>query len=227
MLKHLMGRNFVNLLWHDADTILRGRALEPQCAVPAGVAIGLSVLAGAWYGALMGTFGSPAPAWQMFFSAVKVPLLPAISFGLGLPALFIASTLFGLRAHFMAALRAFLAAAAGQALLLAALSPFTVLCYRSTSDYRTAILFNVLMFAVAAAGGAFLLRIYFRPLIARDTRHRKLLALWLALSLFSGVQTAWMLRPFVGDPSQPPAFVRTEGWSNAYEQLWRIAVGKR
>jgi hypothetical protein len=218
---------FTRSLWRDADTVLRGRALHRESAVPLPSIVLLSILAGAFYGATMGTFGAGAsPNLQVVFSAIKVPLLPVVSFALGLPTLFIAATLFGLRDDFMPALRALLAAAAGQALLLAALAPLTILCYLSTRDYRTALLFNVLVFGCAAVGGGILVQRYFRPLIARDKRHKQLLVLWLTLSAFSGVQTAWMLRPFVGSPDLAPAFVRTEGWSNAYEQLWYIIVRK-
>lgn len=223
-----MKQNSARSLWRDADAVLRGRALQSESVVPLPTIILLSMLAGTFYGATMGTFGAGvSPNLQILFSAIKVPLLPFVSFALGLPTLFIAATLLGLRDDFLLALRALLAAAAGQALLLAALAPFTMLCYLSTRDYRTALLFNVVVFGCAAAGGGLLVRRYFRPLIARDVRHKQLLILWLALSLFSGVQTAWMLRPFVGSPNLAPAFVRTEGWSNAYEQLWLIIVRKK
>ncbi|HEX8551013.1 MAG TPA: hypothetical protein VF681_05600 [Abditibacteriaceae bacterium] len=212
-------------LWQSADDILRGHALQAERAVSLPTMVAVSVVAGMAYGALMGTFSTGfAPSVQIIYSAIKVPLLPAISFALGLPSLFIATTLLGLRNDFPTALRAFLAAAAGQALVLAAFAPLTLLCYRSTRNYNFAVLFNVLMFALAAMGGGILLRRYFQPLIARDIRHQKLLLLWLALSTFSGVQTAWMLRPFIGDPQRAPAFIRTEGWSNAYEQLAHLAL---
>jgi hypothetical protein len=86
-------------------------------------------------------------------------------------------------------------------------------------------LFNVLMFGLAAFSAQHLLKIYARPLIRRDARHRHLLLGWLFLTGFIGIQSAWMLRPFIGNPEKPSSFIRTEGWSNAYEVLGGLIGG--
>ena len=179
---------------------------------------------GAFYGACMGSFGGAK--WdQILYSALKVPLLLGVTFAFALPTFWMLNTLSGLRDEFLVCLRALAAAQAGQAIVLASLAPFTLLFYASFANYQNAILWNVAMFAFAAASAQHLLKIYYRPLIRRDVRHRKLLFGWLFLTGFIGLQSAWMLRPFVGNPEKPTAFIRTEGWSNAYEVLAGLVAG--
>ena len=76
--------------------------------------------------------------------------------------------------------------------------------------------FNLLMCAVASVGAQGLLRDYYRPLIRRNRRHRWMLWTWLVIYAFVGVQMAWILRPFVGDPNMEVQFFRPEAWGNAY-----------
>lgn len=181
------------------------------------------VLFGMTYGAAMGTFGGVRPA-QVLYSSLKVPLLLLVTGGISLPSVFVLYTLSGLRDDFPQVLRALLATQAALATVLAALAPFTVLWYASCRDYRLAILFNGLMFALATASTQRVLRRQCRELIARDARHRTLLQVWLIIYAFIGIQMGWMLRPFVGDPTQPTAFFRPDGLSNAYEALVRFLL---
>jgi hypothetical protein len=67
-----------------------------------------------------------------------------------------------------------------------------------------------------------MLRRSYRPLIARQPRHRLLLVCWLVLYAFVGVQMAWVLRPFIGSPGTPVQFFRTDAWGNAYLVVGRM-----
>jgi len=120
--------------------------------------------------------------------------------------------------------RALVAAQAGLTVVLAALAPYTALWYVSFAGYRPAILFNGVMFGLASFAGQWHLRRAYRPLIARDARHRVLLRAWLVLYIFVGIQMGWVLRPFIGEPTTPPQFFRPEAWGNAYvvvaQMLW-------
>jgi hypothetical protein len=70
---------------------------------------------------------------------------------------------------------------------------------------------------LASFAGQHLLRGFYRPLIARNWRHRRMLWTWLALYVFVGIQMAWTLRPFLGALSAPVQFFRTGAdWENAY-----------
>ena len=78
------------------------------------------------------------------------------------------------------------------------------------------------MFAVASFGAQWMLRREYDPLIRRDPKHRWMLRTWIFIYVFVGVQMAWVLRPFVGDPRAPVQFFREEAWGNAYVELVRI-----
>jgi hypothetical protein len=191
---------------------------------------GYVLVFGAFYGGVMGTqsgvFGERL--WQVLFSAVKVPMLLLGTFAISLPSFLVLNTLFGLRGDFPEAVRALVAAQAGLAMVLASLAPLTLLWYTSSANYSAAVLFNGVLFAVAAFSAQGLLRRYYRPLIARRRRHRWLLRAWVFVYCFTGVQMAWVLRPFVGNPEVPPQFFREDTWGNAYvivaRLVWRLVA---
>lgn len=204
----------MNSLLLQTDAILRGSS-------PASTLrqlVGFVVLGGLFYGAVMGSFGGVAGErlWQVVFSAIKVPLLLLATLLVALPSFFVLNTLLGLRSDFPAVLRVLLVSQAGLAIVLAGLAPYTVLWYVSSSSYPAAILFNGVMFAAASAASQGMLRRAYRPLIERNPRHRWLLRTWIILYVFVGIQMAWILRPFVGDPAMRTRFFREDTWGNAY-----------
>ncbi len=215
------------------DRLLRGAALRGPAdtgAARVGVWAGLAVVAvgGAAYGAVMGCFGGFAAdrPLQILFSAVKVPLLIAVTTALALPSFFVLNSLLGLRDDFAEAVRAVAVTQSAVAVVLASLAPYTAVWYASTTDYHEATLFNAAMFAVASGAAQWVLRRRYAPLIARNPRHRVMLWGWLAVYAFVGIQMGWVLRPFLGQPGVPVTFVREETWGNAYvvvfESVWRV-----
>jgi len=221
-------------LLHTTDGLLRGEPWATRARHSTRVILillGIIATFGMFYGAVMGTFGGflGERLWQILYSALKVPLLLSATFLISLPSFFVLNTLLGLRDDFLEAVRALLATQAGVAVILASLAPFTAFYYVSTTDYRTAVLFNGLMFAVASLGAQILLRRHYRGLIERHPNHRWLLWSWVVIYAFVGIQMGWLLRPFVGDPSMPVQFMRSETWGNAYvvvfESLWRAVAG--
>lgn len=185
------------------------------------------LLFGVVYGAVMGTFGGVGGdrPLQLLYSGVKVPLLLLVTFALSLPSFFVLNTILGVRADFADVLRALIATQAGLTVILASLAPFTAfwyVAYTGTDAYQTALLFNTLMFAIASIGAQWMLRRSYRPLIARSPRHRLLLRAWIVVYAFVGVQMAWVLRPFIGDPHKPVTFFRAGAWGNAYEEVFHL-----
>lgn len=202
------------------EAILRGR--------PSASSWGIVLGCGLAYGAVMGLFGG-RPG-QAACSAVKVPLLLGATLALSLPSYFVLNTLLGLRDDFAAAWRAVVASQAGLTIILVALAPLTAFWYASFTNYRLAILFNALMFAVASLGAQGILRRGYRSLIGRDPKHRYLLRTWIFLYAFVGIQMGWNLRPFVGTPDEPTRFFRPGPWENAYvivaQILWEAVSGR-
>jgi hypothetical protein len=205
------------------DALLRGRDSESRRGRLAEV-LALLILAGGWYGAVMGTYSGIGPAhWrQIVFSAIKVPLLLSATFWLSLPSFYVLNSLLGLRADFRRAIEAVARAQAVLTVILASLAPLTGFLYVSGCSYNSAILLNGLMFAIASGGGQIVLRRSYRPLIARNHRHRWTLAAWLFIYIFVGIQMGWVLRPFVGSPAEPTRFLRADALTNAYVSVAHI-----
>ena len=206
----------------NTDDLLRGRSALPLWRLLAMIA-----LFGILYGAVMGTFGGVRGerALQLLYSGVKVPLLLLVTFALSLPSFFVLNTLLGVRNDFAESLSALVATQAVLTIVLASLAPFTAFWYASSGAYRPAILFNAAMFAVASFAAQWILRRrWYAPLIARNPRHRVLLRTWLVIYAFVGVQMAWVLRPFVGDPNSPTRFFRQGAWGNAYVEVATMIV---
>jgi hypothetical protein len=187
---------------------------------------------GMLYGGVMGTYGGLAGdrAWQLPYSAIKVPFLIVTTFVLSLPSFYVVNTLLGLRDDFSRVVRALMTTQLGLTVILTSLSPLTGFWYASGSAYRPAILFNGAMFAVASFGAQWMLRRAYVPLIRKDVKHRWMLRAWIFIYVFVGIQMAWVLRPFVGDPQAPVQFFREDSWSNAYEFvlriIWEVLAGR-
>ena len=208
-------------LARSLDALLRGFPPTPVHGLT------LAVVGGVTYGAVMGSYGGWGGdrVWQVVYSGAKVPLLLLVTFVLTLPSFFVLNSVMGLRADFPAVLRGVVTAQAGVAVVLAALAPYTALWYLTSAGYAEAILFNAAMFAIASLTAQVILRRHYRPLIARDRRHRLLLRCWLAVYAFVGVQMGWVLRPFIGEADLPTLFFREEAWGNAYVKIWEMVVG--
>jgi len=217
-----------------ADSLLRSGAVAAGGAARLGslarmdfrTLIGLIAAFGFSYGALMGTFGGVRGdhGIQILYSAIKVPLLLLVTFGLSLPSFYVFNTLLGVRGDLGNALKALLAAQAGMTIILLSFAPFTLLWYVSCSNYNAAILFNSAVFGLATLTSQRLLRRHYGPLLARDRRHRFLLRVWLVTYAFVGIQMGWLLRPFVGSPWMATYFLRRDAWGNAYEVMFRMLM---
>jgi hypothetical protein len=217
----------MNALIFQLERILHGptdAAPAVQMAASLRRLLACTFLCGAFYGAVMGSFGGIAGerGWQIVISGFKVPFFLLATFGLSLPSFFVLNNLLGVRSDFDLVLRALISGQAGLTVILAALAPYTLLWYASSSNYQAALLVNGLMFAIASAAGQILLRVWYRPLLARRPQHRWLLRIWLVVYVFVGIQMAWILRPFVGEPGTPIQFFREDTWGNAYLIVGRM-----
>ena len=186
----------------------------------------LLVICGFLYGVVMGTYSGLTGGrfHQLLYSGVKVPLLLLVTFALCLPSFFVVNMIAGLGDDFGQALRALVATQSCVTVVLAGLAPVTAFWYVSCGDYRLAVLFNGLIFAIASVSAQVVVRRYYGPLIRRSARHRQLLWAWLFLYAFVGIQMGWVLRPFIGDPDLPVAFFRSGAWGNAYVEVARMVV---
>jgi hypothetical protein len=183
--------------------------------------------AGCLYGAAMGSFAcdSLERGKLVLYAGVKVPLLLFATTAVCLPGFFVLNTVAGLRGAFARALRAIFAGQAGVALSLAAQSPLIVFLYASGIDHDTALVANAVIFACATGIGQVVLRAHYRDLVAEHPGHKIMLAAWIFLYAFVGIQMGWLLRPFVGSPDIPVTFFRDEPFSNAYVVVAQLLYG--
>jgi hypothetical protein len=198
-----------------AERLLRGGA---EASVPAASCVLLASAGAAAIGLALGaSSGDPRLA---LYAAVKVPLLLALATALCLPSFFVVNTVLGLREDFAAACRALLAAQATMGIVLGALAPLVVWTTLSVFDPYALTLLDAAMFALATWSAQRVLARRYRPLVARDPRHRVALRGWLVLYAFAGVQLAWVLRPFRGTEGFAVQFLRPEAFEqNAYMVL--------
>jgi hypothetical protein len=213
-------------MWNDASLLLRaeGKFAVGHGAVP-WVRIGAIALGcGMTYGAVMGSLGGRAEG--VAYSAAKVPVLLVFSLAACLPNFYAMNAVLGLRRDFPAAVRGVLSAQGTMALTLVALAPITAFFYVCGATYPVALLWNGAAFALSLACAQRTLARHYRPLIARDRRHRLALGAWFALYAFTSIKVGWVLRPFVGDPALPLEFLREGKWQeNPYVNLFWTAVG--
>lgn len=203
----------------------------PDAALPVRTLIGAVIAGGAIFGAVMGTYRiGAAGRWPLVvFSAVKVPALILVTTAVCLPAFFVLNTVAGLRDDFGRAVRAVLSGQAAMALALASLAPFTRFAYENDISHPAAQLFNAAMFTVATAVGQAIMLRHYRAIIASnwsaEDRHRLMLWAWIVMYVFTGIQTGWILRPYIGVPGLDVRFFRADAFTNAYMYFLRVVFG--
>jgi hypothetical protein len=184
------------------------------------------LLAGAFYGGILGSWSAGGEGRTLLipYAAIKLPLVVLATTCVCLPGYFVLSTVLGLRSDFPIALSAIAAGQASIALALASLAPLTRMAYLSGLGHAQALVLAAMMFTLSTAAGAAVMLRRYRPLFAKTNRHRLMLAAWVTMYIFVGIQMGWMLRPFVGTPGIPVTFVREEPLSNAYVAVAKIIV---
>lgn len=212
-------RGFVGEMLFQTDHLLRNRESvfndivhERQLARFCAVSAAMTCLYGGAYGATMGLHAGIA---QMLVSAIKVPLLLAISLFAVSPPLYAFNTLLGSRIAMTQLAAVLCGTMASTAILLLALAPFSIFVSYSGLSYSVLKLAHVVLFFVAGYCGAFFLYEGIQTVAARTGREQNLpiLQVWLLTYAFAGAQLAWILRPFVGDPTGAPGVVRGLGGS--------------
>lgn len=183
----------------------------------------ITILCGFVYGFVMGCFGRRV--LQALYSGIKVPLLLGFTTLICIPNYYVINALLGLRNDFTAALKGVLAAQASLAVTLGSLSTVMAFIYFSITRYPQATFFNGICFAIAVFAGQITLRRHYGPLIQKNPLHKLALFIWILVYVFTAIQTAWVLRPFIGYHGFSTEFFRDAAWSNAYVKVFE-AISK-
>ncbi len=190
--------------------------------------LSLIVVGAGAYGAAMGWWRDPQ---QALFVAIKFPLIILLT-TLGNALLnALLAPLLGLNIPFRQSFSAVVVSFAIVAAILGAFSPLIafmtwnapplVAGAGANPAYNFILLGHVAVIALAGVTGNVRL---FQLLVKLGGGQRvalRVLGAWLAGNLFLGSQLAWILRPFIGSPALPVAFIRSDAWhGNFYETVF-------
>jgi hypothetical protein len=220
-------------LSETVETLLRGQVDAQTLASgssQSGIGRSLTavlLLGGAFYGLCMGLYGAlRAPdygAAHVLGVMLKVPALFLLTLVVTAPSLYVFAALARSELSLRQTLRLMVAGSALSSVVLASFGPITAFFTYSTRSHPFMQVLNVALFAVAGLIGVIYLA---RNLGARDVEARPgskraaaaVLRLWFVIYAAVGLQMGWLLRPFIGSPSAPPAFLR-ETQGNVLEGL--------
>ncbi|MBI3206573.1 MAG: hypothetical protein HYZ29_33860 [Myxococcales bacterium] len=183
--------------------------LDPRARVQAARASLLLIVAGGVsFGAAAGSFRG---AGQALLAALKLPSVTLLTLAIAGPAFVALASAIGQRWEYRSSLALMLAAGARSSLVLLALSPALGLAVDCGVSCETLRLLALAGYALAGLSGLTLLA------VALGDAPGRVAALLAFVSVFAavGVQSAWLFRPFLGDPRDAtvPVFAhgRVEG----------------
>lgn len=189
--------------------------------------MGVIVLGTGLYGAAMGYWRDPL---QSVYVAVKFPLIILLTtLGNGLLNGMLAPLL-GVNLGFRQCLQSILMSHTITAAILGAFSPvmfFMVwnappLSVDGGSAYSFIMPGHVLVIAFAGMAGNLRLSQLLQRVSGSVALSRRVLLAWLAGNLLLGSQLSWILRPFIGSPGLPVAFLRRDAFDgNFFETIFR------
>lgn len=183
------------------------------------------------YGAAMGLYalcarGAPG-LLQMLAATAKVPLLFALTIAVTFPSFYVLTAVGGIPASARELLRMQMLGTALATTLLASLGPITAFFTISTDSHAFMVVLSAVFFAVAGAVGLRLVWRRGRMLLheaggeLRAPTARWLLRGWLLIAVIVAAQSAWILRPLIGEPQH--GFVLLEPRSaNAFTGFFEI-----
>jgi len=208
-----------------------------------------ALVLGAIYGLFMGIFAVLRPEQpsvpQLLATIVKVPLLFLATLVVTFPSLYVFSALANSSLRGADTVRLLVAAITVNLALLASFGPVTGFFTLSTNSYPFLVVLNVLFFAISGFVGLAFLKKALGSLFASAptapftvpvpdappsgaelSRHRhaaqtgkRIFTIWTITYALVGAQMAWILRPFIGTPTQPFTFFRPRD-ANFFEGVW-------
>lgn len=212
------------------------QALSDLGSISIGQAAAVVAVCSAAYGA---TFGLWRSGLLAVYVAIKLPFLLLATTGLVMVLNWMIAQLLGSGLEVRQVARLTYRAMAGTALVLLSLAPITAFLALAAPPptpgndlpHNLLLLVHVAFVAYAGLYGNRLLSDGLRRSCRPGARVRWLHAAWLLSNAVVGGQLAWILRPFLGSPNYPVAFLRpTALEGNFYEFvfvtiLWRRLLG--
>jgi hypothetical protein len=157
------------------------------------VSLLLILVGGAAFGAAAGSYRGP---FQLVASAVKLPLVTLFTLAVAGPAFHALASAFGRRWDFRHTLALVLAAGARSSLVLLALSPVVALAVDLDASYESVRFLAVVAYGL---GGLSALSVTLTAIGDAPGRFGALVT-FIGVFLVLGAQSAWLGRPYLGDP---------------------------
>jgi hypothetical protein len=157
-----------------------------------------TVLFGALYGAVMGTY---AGGVQMLYDAIKIPLLLLVAVYVSLPTFFVLNGILGGELSFRQMAVLFAVSITVMATLLIAFLPVTLFFMLTTpertfSTYAFTVLLNVFFFAISGLTAVAYLLQGFSQIHGDNKKWLPAMVIGTGVLAFVGTQLAWVLRPY-------------------------------
>ncbi|NHJ12670.1 MAG: hypothetical protein EAX95_03300 [Candidatus Thorarchaeota archaeon] len=157
-----------------------------------------TVLFGALYGAVMGTY---AGGVQILYDAIKIPLLLLVAVYVSLPTFFVLNGILGGELSFRQMAVLFAVSITVMATLLIAFLPVTLFFMLTTpertfSTYAFTVLLNVFFFAISGLTAVAYLLQGFSRIHGENKKWVPAMVIGTGVLAFVGTQLAWVLRPY-------------------------------
>ncbi|MCE5230940.1 hypothetical protein LLG95_15285 [bacterium] len=230
---HGFWRQVDYLLTHPHSLMESMRRDDPNLPQIALILISIAIIMGAIYGAVMGatnflqgsTLSLGAKVTLMFITAIKVPVLLMGVGAIVYSPIYVSNAFMGERHSWRQVLVLLVSATAITCTVLASMATVAFFFSVTSTTYDFIKLLHVAIFAYAGTIGLQYMLGSIRWMApARPRASKGLIALWLLLYIFVGVQLAWVLRPFVGSPGEKFEVFRPRS-GNFYESVMH-SVGK-
>lgn len=195
--------------------------------------IGVIILGAGLYGAAVGWWRDPL---QALYTAIKFPLIILLTAAGNALLNGMLAPLLGLNIRFRQSFLAILMSFSIAGAILGAFAPLMAFvvwnsppltpdAWASEGPYSFILFVFVVVTAFAGIAANLRLLQLLRRLGGRSAVAFRVLFAWLAGNLFVGTQLSWILRPFIGSPALPVAFLRPDAFKgNFYETIFHVAV---
>ncbi len=212
------------------ESIRRDQDL-PQISL---ILIAIAIIMGAIYGAVMGGTnlmqGQAMPPLgakitMIFITAIKVPVLLMASGAIVYFPIYVSNAFMGERHSWRQVLALLVSSTAITCTVLASMATVAAFFSITSTTYDFIKLLHVAIFTYSGVIGLqYLLGTIRWMAPPRPRASRTLVALWLLLYMFVGMQLAWVLRPFMSSPGEPFQVFRPRS-GNFYESV-AYSLGK-
>lgn len=184
--------------------------------------VGVILLFAGLYGLSLGAY---LGGRQIFYVLIKLPLLFLISLILSVINVFIMDVILGSRLKFTQYLFLVLLVLGITSLALASLAPILYFFILTSKSHDLIILINAGLFGIAGLFGVYAFWVSRKILLPQELKQKRVIAIivWILIYSFVGLQTAWMLKPWVGllKPGEKIPFLRQTIKGNVYVEIYR------